>query len=392
MAPRPLTGDGAPRDRPDRCPGVLRPHAAADGLLVRVRPAAGRLDADALSALARAARLGNGIVELTSRANLQIRGLSEPVLTEVATALTASGLLRSRTHDRARNISAEPLVGRRPGSCLGSVAVEAVIDALDDGICADPALADLPARFLYAVEDGDPVGAVPGADVRLVATRDAGWHVVVGDRALAAAPADRAVAGALDAARAFLREGLGAWRIAEVPGAAATIAAAIGADVPVERVVQAEPEPSVGATEQADGRSAVAALAPLGRLPIPALDALATVSRTHAVRVSAQRTVVVLDVPRDRVATIEDTLADAGLVLTPGSGWAGLTACAGTGACASALADVRAAAAARATQRGPGAPREHWAGCGRRCGQTAGVRRAVVPRADGGWDVEEVMA
>ncbi|HEY4810154.1 MAG TPA: hypothetical protein VIH71_03755, partial [Solirubrobacteraceae bacterium] len=56
----------------DGCPGVLRLHQAADGYLARVRLPGGRLNARALDALAQVAALGSDIVELTSRAGLQV--------------------------------------------------------------------------------------------------------------------------------------------------------------------------------------------------------------------------------------------------------------------------------------------------------------------------------
>ena len=51
---------------------------SGDGLLVRVKPFGGRLQAAALAALAEAvAAYGNGVVQLTSRGNLQIRGVHD---------------------------------------------------------------------------------------------------------------------------------------------------------------------------------------------------------------------------------------------------------------------------------------------------------------------------
>ena len=55
---------------------MLALHEAADGWLARVRVPGGRLPASALLALAAIAEeLGNGLVDLTARANLQLRGL-----------------------------------------------------------------------------------------------------------------------------------------------------------------------------------------------------------------------------------------------------------------------------------------------------------------------------
>ena len=60
------------------CPGALRPMQSGDGLVVRVRPFGGRLDAAQTAGLAHLAeRHGNGLIDVTSRANLQIRGVSE---------------------------------------------------------------------------------------------------------------------------------------------------------------------------------------------------------------------------------------------------------------------------------------------------------------------------
>ncbi|BBI51636.1 hypothetical protein HORIV_40570 [Vreelandella olivaria] len=57
------------------CPGAWRPMATGDGLLVRVRPPLGELSRAQLLALCDAAEtFGSGLIELTSRANFQLRG------------------------------------------------------------------------------------------------------------------------------------------------------------------------------------------------------------------------------------------------------------------------------------------------------------------------------
>ena len=66
------------RDRPDRCPGVLRPWVADDGALVRLRLVGGRTTPATLARLLDVAeRHGDGTVALTRRANLQVRGLPQ---------------------------------------------------------------------------------------------------------------------------------------------------------------------------------------------------------------------------------------------------------------------------------------------------------------------------
>ena len=60
------------------CPSAHRPMASGDGLLVRVKPRMGRLSAKSMQTVCQLAdRYGNGMIDLTSRGNLQIRGVAE---------------------------------------------------------------------------------------------------------------------------------------------------------------------------------------------------------------------------------------------------------------------------------------------------------------------------
>lgn len=60
------------------CPSALKPMPTGDGLLMRLRAPMGRLSLVQAQGLAEAAvRHGKGVIDLTSRANLQVRGLTE---------------------------------------------------------------------------------------------------------------------------------------------------------------------------------------------------------------------------------------------------------------------------------------------------------------------------
>ena len=60
----------------DACPGALQVHQAADGALARIRLPGGMIGPAQLEALAHAAtRFGSPAMELTSRGNIQIRGI-----------------------------------------------------------------------------------------------------------------------------------------------------------------------------------------------------------------------------------------------------------------------------------------------------------------------------
>ncbi|MGO1304656.1 MAG: cobalamin biosynthesis protein CobG, partial [Sphingomonas parapaucimobilis] len=76
------------------CPDAFRPMMAGDGLLVRVRPPLARLTAAQVEGLCEAAlRHGNGEIDLTARANLQLRGVSEAGWPALIEALQALGLV-----------------------------------------------------------------------------------------------------------------------------------------------------------------------------------------------------------------------------------------------------------------------------------------------------------
>jgi precorrin-3B synthase len=343
---------------------VLRLHEAADGRLARVRLPGGRVDARGLTALAQVARLGNGIVELTSRASVQLRGLPEGGEAACGELLAAAGLLPSATHERVRNIIASPLAGRHPRSLAGT---DAVVAALDGGLIADPRLAALSGRFLFAVEDGSGTLGRHRADVTLTAVAAERFAVEHGGEWSEATP-EQAVALALDAARRALHaDGLGPSDIS----AAGEAGSGRRAEPWTAREI-------IGLVPQRDGRVAVTGLARLGRLDGETLAAVAQLAGEDAeLRVGPRRTLTLLDVPGGQAAAVPARLGELGLIVDPASGWVGLSACAGEGACAKAEFDVRAAAARRAPERGPSAPGEHWSGCARRCGLPAG---AVISR------------
>jgi precorrin-3B synthase len=367
------------RTSADRCPGSLTLYEAADGWLARVRVPGGRIDSHQLRALVRACALGNGLVEITSRANLQLRGLSASADRDLAPSLGAAGLLPSATHDRARNILASPVAGRHPRARADT---DMLVADLDCRLCAEPELAELSGRFLFAVDDGSGLGLSQPVDVALVARDQQTYALIVAGRVLSElVPAERAAAVAVSVARSFLaiRERVGgrAWRITELYGWSAIHERPAGHAVSPGRLVQR------------DGRVAVTALAPLGQLDAAGLGRLAAL--TAEVRLGSGRTVTVCDVDRDEATQVEHELRALGLVLDPASGWTGLSACAGLGRCARAKLDVRSVAAGRAHARGPGALPEHWAACERRCG-APGEEAVVISADDDGISVRSTRS
>lgn len=92
------------------CPGAHRPMMSGDGLVVRVRPFCGALSRDQALGLSQLAeRFGNGMLDLTSRANLQIRGVSETAFPVLLAELDALGLIDADPAiEQHRNILVPP--------------------------------------------------------------------------------------------------------------------------------------------------------------------------------------------------------------------------------------------------------------------------------------------
>ncbi|MFE3447549.1 precorrin-3B synthase [Nonomuraea sp. NPDC059194] len=371
--------------RLDACPGALQVHTAADGALARVRIPGGALTSAQLRELADcAATLGSGVIELTSRANVQVRGLRAP--SEFAARMAAAGLLPSETHERVRNILASPLAGRAPSSLVD---VRPLVAALDRGLCAAPELAALSGRFLFALDDGTGDVLSCGADVAFLATSPSGGVLLLGGvrPGLPVGVAD-VVPLMLVAARAFVELSDGtAWRVTDLPDGPALLAAHLPHTGPTPEGAGTVPQGvgvrDAGTVEQRDGRVALEVVVPLGRLTADQAAVLADAA--PEARVTPWRTVVLPDLTPDDVQPVADRLAEAGLVTVPGTPWAGLTACTGRPGCAKSLADVQLDARSWAEQPGqePGDRPVHWAGCERRCGRPAGEVVDVVATPTG---------
>lgn len=144
-----------------RCPGAHHPMQTGDGLLARVRPRLARLSRpQALGIAALAARYGNGLIDLTGRANLQIRGLDATGQAPLLAALAELDLVDAdAATDSARNILVAPFFSE--GDDTHKIAVE-LERALAGGARG------LPAKFGFAVDCGtERLIARVSADIRI---------------------------------------------------------------------------------------------------------------------------------------------------------------------------------------------------------------------------------
>ncbi|MBO9444523.1 precorrin-3B synthase [Ruegeria sp. R14_0] len=147
------------------CPGAHRPMMSGDGLVVRVRPRLARLSAaQALGLCELSERFGNGTIDLTNRANLQLRGVREDDHQALLAELATLNLLDAEPGiEVRRNILVSPLY--RSGD-LSARLTQGLIDRLGD-------LPTLPAKFGFAIDTGpERLLAADSADIRLETGRD----------------------------------------------------------------------------------------------------------------------------------------------------------------------------------------------------------------------------
>uniref|UniRef100_UPI00177F74D2 precorrin-3B synthase n=1 Tax=Mesorhizobium mediterraneum TaxID=43617 RepID=UPI00177F74D2 len=159
------------------CPALSAPMQTGDGLLVRLNPVAGGLSSKSLIRLGESAlRHGNGIMEVTARGSLQIRGLTPASARLLAVEVDALGIaVRTGVpveHGPLAGIDPEEIADPRP---LAGRIREAIEDA---GVTQR-----LGPKVSVVVDGGGRLGMdAVTADIRLVAVRiDAGtqWQVAV---------------------------------------------------------------------------------------------------------------------------------------------------------------------------------------------------------------------
>ena len=383
-----------------RCPGAVHAVQARDGMLVRIRVPGGFLTAGQFRDVARLSELyADGRIDITARANLQLRGISRRAVARLANGLAAAGLLPSATHERVRNVVASPFSGVDPDELVD---VRPIVSELDAGLVADSFLAELPAKFCFALDGGGRPFDSSRADLALRAVSRGGeicFALFVGGRSsgFAVAP-QHAARTLLDGARAALATGAPSrvWRLSTSPSACAAVLEALAPVVFSARYDDSPSAPAAaplgilpaGGTDRANLVPSI----PLGRLDAARARAVAMLVETSGadLRLTPWRGIVIGAVPSDALRAIVDALEALGLSVERPGGYAGVAACAGIEGCSSAHADVRRDAVSLARQLAGAPSPSSWsvnvAGCEKRCGMRRGASVELVA-SESGYDV-----
>jgi precorrin-3B synthase len=343
------------------CPSALRPMPSGDGLVVRLRPRGGWLSSAQAAGVAElSARHGNGLLDLTGRANLQIRGVSEDTHPKLIEGLDRLGLVEADPpSENQRNILVAPFW--REGDDTHSLAGE-----LEQAVARRPL--GLPEKFGFAVDCGSSrVLAQAPADIRIERGVDGDLIVRADGAPRGRALAREAVIGAVIA--------LAEWFIASggVRDGRGRMAAHVATGkVPDTFAGKTQPAPALAVPDP--GLVASGALVGLafGQLQSETLGHLATLA--PGLRLTPWRMMLiegVCAIPQrpDLVTRADDPLLR-------------VIACTGAPACPEAFAETRALAATLAPYI-PSGTRLHVSGCSKGCAHRAPSALTLVGTADG---------
>ena len=386
------------------CPGALRPMQSGDGLLVRIRPPGGTLSPSQAQAIARASiRYGNGIIDLSSRANLQLRGVTEATHGPLIADLRTEGLIDPDIETESlRNLIITPFRGlpnpvekEQPLPDSGAELPSAVLPndgpksllyppRAGTGHGGQPAvefggdidtlalemtealtrMPGLPGKFGFALDAGlRPVLTGAPADIRVERCPDGRLILRPDGYALG-----RAVADLANDALALVE-----WFVAAggVSGGRGRMAALIARGIvpPGCTIAPADPLPQPGPGLYADG--ALVALA-FGQMQAATLDALAALC--HDIRPTPWRMLF--------LAGARHVPVIPGLILDPADPLLRVTACTGAPACPQALGDTRALARALAPHL-PQGRGLHVSGCTKGCAHPGPADFTLTASASG---------
>lgn len=381
--------------RPSACPGLLRIVPARDGGICRIRLPCGELTAAQAYAIAAAAEThGNGIIEITNRANVQLRGVRSDAAAALIAGLLHAGLGPSaQGGDDVRNLLVAPSFGIDPlALCDTAPLAQQILALLQD----EPRFHQLSPKFALLLDGGENTMMLEHAhDLWLSAVQvDGALHFAFGfagcppcqgatQDAAGAVPAEHVLALVeavlnvfLDCARpeqARMRELLAELPVDEFLRRVRQQVPCEFRALPAWRRQRAAPVAHIGAQPQRQpGLYWIGAAPALGRLRIDQLRALAQLADAFGdgcVRLTPYQSVLLPNIAIADRAMVVQQLARLSFSVSADQQLAHTIACSGSAGCAKGRADTKADALRLAELLGQrGAPVDvHLSGCERSC-------------------------
>lgn len=373
------------RSRSDMCPGAIKLHNAQDGAIGRVRFPGGKILAEQWQDIARiSTEIGDGTIHITTRGNLQFRGVSNDA--EFLAAVEDAGFLPSRPHDKIRNILSSPL----------DKDLWPLVEALDTALLSNGTVTGLSGRTLFGIDggSGDVLSRRPDFGVRRC---DRGFQLILaGQLQPYVITAEEQVAPLLTAAAEVWQSTRGEhWRLRENPTAIASILAVLADSPVVEKHDAVDSRPTqafnfrpIGWLENEAPNSHTVSLGAglrFGFLSAKVAQILAAIGATTTITPWAS--LVIHDIPEHDADAVLRVLAPMGLIFDERSPWLRITACTGLPGCNKSLSHTQQDAANLAQSDTIPAGLIHFSGCERRCGHPLSSHTEYVATGDGEYEV-----
>ena len=341
------------------CPGAHKPMMSGDGLVVRIRPFAAEISSDqALGVAAAAEEFGNGFIDLTNRANLQIRGVSQNGYPKLMERLSAHNLIDDDPAiEPKRNIVLTPFYAKDDLS-------NRLYLRMLESLAGFPAF---PGKFGFAIDCGETriLTDVP-ADIRFERS-SSGALLVRADGCASGVETteDSAIETALDLAK---------WFMKARPSAIRRMGNLLAVTILPDRFQGTVPAKLSDLSHPGDVQGGSALAVPFGSLAASSLVKLAENAKSSGIRVTPWHSVWL------RGVTVS---SETDLIHDPSDPILRVHACAGMPFCPQATVETR-KPASQLAGRWPG--RLHVSGCAKGCAHPHAAEITLIGR-DSAFDL-----
>jgi precorrin-3B synthase len=387
------------------CPRVWTPMLSGDGSIVRVHPGLADIRADKLAALVRLAeRHGNGQIDITRRANLQLRGIAESEIAPLQASLVASGWAApNQAGERNFALLASPMLGLEPESAP----LSRLAHALEGALLSEAAPAFLHPKLCLAVDGVQTLLGDAPYDLWLAADGEQPLRVriTVSDAerkpfVLGSCAADDALALVMNVVGLLSEQATRPLRMHEWAAAFGleTLRAALSPKLAPATAAQELPRgPATRVGHHASlARPWFGAFVPFGSGSAREWDVLCELALrfgSGTLRVTPAREILLLDVVEDAAPELARALDRAGFIRRADDPLLRVVACTGAPLCASAHGETRSLARTLAHAAQPlllqAGARLHVSGCAKSCAFSGASALTFVHGPDGVHFVRE---
>jgi precorrin-3B synthase len=372
---------------------LLRIVPALDGGICRIKLAGGSITSAQAQAVAQAAqRYAHGVIEVTNRANLQIRGIGAEQDALIDTLLAAGLGPDNPDSDDVRNLMLSPTAGLDPQMLLD---VRPLATQILAALESNPRFHDLSPKFALSLDGGEGLVMLEHPHDLWLSALQVEGEVLLGfglagcaadDSPLAAVPVEKGLELVLAVLELFLdtarpeqvrmRHLLAEQSLGQI---LQQVQRRLGFPLRADQKVTSRRRPAIAAhqhigiyPQREPDKVSVGGAAPLGRLDPTMLNTVAQLAADFgdaSLRLSPWQSLLLPNIPSEHAPHVLRALQAAGLLCSPEQALAHIIACTGSTDCAKGQADTKADARLLADQlQSSGISRAvHLSACKRSC-------------------------